>query len=79
MIIKMIKTEKKAGLQTNKKVFTNKAQNSLPKPNKAPPRSVSSKSNSRSSTSFGRTSRRSMQTPVKSISKSLENVVKPKL
>ncbi|XP_052625893.1 uncharacterized protein LOC128132926 [Lactuca sativa] len=51
----------------------------LSKPNKAQPRSVSSKSNSRSSTNFGRKSRRSMQTPVKSISKSSETVVKPKL
>ena len=52
------KNRKRAGLQTNKKVFIDKAQNSLPKPNKAQPRSVSSKSNSRSSTNFGRKSSR---------------------
>ena len=70
---------KRVGLQTNKKVFTNKAQNSLPKPNKAPPRSVLSNSNSRSSTSSSRTSRSFVQTPMKPISKPPENVVQPKL
>ncbi|XP_052622734.1 uncharacterized protein LOC128128014 [Lactuca sativa] len=60
-------------------VFTNKTRNRLSKPNKAQPRSVSSKSTSRSSTNFGRKSRRSMQTPLKSISISSETVVKPKL
>ncbi|XP_052622736.1 uncharacterized protein LOC128128015 [Lactuca sativa] len=73
------KVRKRASFQSNKEVFTNKAQNSFPKPNKAPPRSVSSKSNSRSSTSFGRTSRKFVQTSMKPTSKSPENGVKPKL
>ena len=78
MIGKVIEAEKGLFLQKNKKVFTNKTHNRLPKPNKAAPRSVSSKGSSGSSTSSGGKSRGSRQTFKKPISKPTDNFVKPK-
>ncbi|XP_052625722.1 uncharacterized protein LOC128132796 [Lactuca sativa] len=78
MIGKMTRVEKRAVFQKNKKVFINKTQNSLPKLNKAPPRSVSSKGHFGSSTNSGRTSGGSVQTKRKPILKPSENWITPK-
>ena len=71
---KMIEVDKG---QKNKMVFHDKVTNCLPKLNKAPPSSVSSKSRSGSSTTSGRKFGCSKQTKQKNVSKSPVIVKKP--